>query len=69
MPPPPKFVVDCEFPDRMDGLRLLWVKLEPGVGVEVRDAPTAMVGCGPDEVADPDWDADDVCPSAGLRER
>lgn len=69
MPQPPKFVVDWEFPDRMDGLRLLWVKLEPGVGVDVRDAPTAMAGCGPDEVADPDCEADDVWPSAGLRER
>ncbi len=55
MPPPPKLVVDCEFPpERMDGLRLLCVKLEPGVGVDVRDAPTAMAGCGPEDVADPD---------------
>jgi hypothetical protein len=56
-------------PERMEGRRLLCVKLEPGVGVEVREAPTAMAGCGPDDVADPDWDADDVCPSAGRRER
>lgn len=69
MPLPPRLVVDCELPDRMDGRRLLCVKLEPGVGVEVREAPTAIAGWGPEEVAEPDWEADDVWPSAGLRER
>lgn len=56
----------------MDGRKLLWLKVEPGVGVEVREAPAAAMAdpVGPELVADPDCcEVEVVWPSAGLRER
>lgn len=61
-------MVDWEFFDRMDGLRLLWVKLEFGVGVDVCDVLMVMVGCGFDEVVDLDCEVDDVWFFVGLWE-